>query len=466
MAGWVRRAVSSDSTRVWTHTDTHLRVLRSGVPVTVEQYAWWEENVGGDPVSLRLTNRYSGVDITTEVTVTDTVLVIDSAGGGGSARRTVSRPVDLLFPQGVAALHASSNRVPGDRFTYSVFDLDLEDVDRLTADVQGVETRRLLGSDRRLTRVEVTSERYAGLVVRQWRDEAGLVWREEIPSLEIVRERVSAPPSGGDVVELDLLAVSRIECGIALADRWGIGRAVYELWVADGEAAIVVPEDARQRLIGTTERGVLLEVKRVVPGTPAGSSSPGPESAAAPEVKGAPPGDSDEYLSSGPIIRWDAPEIIEAARSAAGDAGDDWDKARAVARWVGDAVTDKGFGTAFATATEVLATGRGDCTEHAVLAVAMARALGIPARAVSGIVHHDGAFLHHMWLEVWARGGWYALDPTEDPDSVDATHIKLGTSALAGGGAAELNVAVSAALNRLRVVVVETERDESGGESW
>lgn len=451
--GWVRQAAVSDSDRVRTRVETHLQALRSGVPVTVEQRASWIERVDGEPIALSCRNKTSDVDITIEVAVADSALFITTTGGGAVVRRTVARPSDLRFPYGAAALHGLKGRGAGDTYSYSVFDLDLEGIDHLTVTVEDVENRLVDGAERRLVRTAVTSEQYAGLVMRQWRDESGRLWREEIPSLGFVRERVPAPPSGGSAFDLDLVAASRIACGTVLPERWEIGRAVYELWIDDGDVGAIVPEDARQVVTGDTPRGLLLEVVRLVP-----EADTEPLGAARPDLS--------EYLSVGPIVRSDAPEILEAARLAAGDAVDDWDRARAIERWVRDAVTEKGFGAAFATATEVLETGRGDCTEHTVLAIALARALGIPARAVSGVVHQDGAFLHHMWLEVWAGDGWYALDPTEGRGSVDATHIKLGTSALAGGGAAELNVAVAAALNRLRVAVVETERDESGGASW
>jgi hypothetical protein len=117
-----------------------------------------------------------------------------------------------------------------------------------------------------------------------------------------------------------------------------------------------------------------------------------------------------------------------------------------------------GFGSAFASALEVLRSRSGDCSEHAVLAAALCRAVGVPSRVVSGIVHADGRFAYHMWIEVWAGGDWYALDPTIGAGSVDATHIKLAASSLPGGAAGELSLPIMRALNRLGVSVVEYTR--------
>ena len=76
-------------------------------------------------------------------------------------------------------------------------------------------------------------------------------------------------------------------------------------------------------------------------------------------------------------------------------------------------------------ALQVLETRAGDCNEHAVLFAALARAVGLPARVVAGVVYADGAFLYHAWDEVWLGSGWLSVDPTFDQMPVDATHVKL-----------------------------------------
>jgi transglutaminase-like putative cysteine protease len=53
------------------------------------------------------------------------------------------------------------------------------------------------------------------------------------------------------------------------------------------------------------------------------------------------------------------------------------------------------------SAREVLRTRVGDCNEHTVLYVAMARALGMPAPIAVGLVFVYGAFYDHAWPEVY-----------------------------------------------------------------
>jgi transglutaminase-like putative cysteine protease len=59
-----------------------------------------------------------------------------------------------------------------------------------------------------------------------------------------------------------------------------------------------------------------------------------------------------------------------------------------------------------------------------VLFNALARAVGIPARTVVGLVHLRGAFYYHAWSEVWL-GRWLSLDSTLDQFPADVTHIKF-----------------------------------------
>jgi transglutaminase-like putative cysteine protease len=82
----------------------------------------------------------------------------------------------------------------------------------------------------------------------------------------------------------------------------------------------------------------------------------------------------------------------------------------------------------------VLRSGKGDCTEHALLFVALARSAGIPARGVHGLVYANygdgGPGLYwHAWAEVRVGDEWIAVDPTFDQDVADATHITLGRGA-------------------------------------
>ena len=96
-------------------------------------------------------------------------------------------------------------------------------------------------------------------------------------------------------------------------------------------------------------------------------------------------------------------------------------------------ISRKDFSTVLATASEVVRTRSGDCTEHAVLLAAMAKARGLPARVVVGLVYVPslGGFAYHMWNQIWCDGAWRFFDATRSDGRCGAGHIKVADDPLA-----------------------------------
>jgi transglutaminase-like putative cysteine protease len=83
--------------------------------------------------------------------------------------------------------------------------------------------------------------------------------------------------------------------------------------------------------------------------------------------------------------------------------------------------------------SEVLHDRRGVCQDFAQVMIGMCRAIGIPARYVSGYLyngprdHMRGAQASHAWCEVWIpERGWFGLDPTNNT-LVDERYVKIAT---------------------------------------
>ena len=106
----------------------------------------------------------------------------------------------------------------------------------------------------------------------------------------------------------------------------------------------------------------------------------------------------------------------------------------------------------FASSLTVLQSLSGDCTEHTVLFIALARAAGIPARICSGIVFAKDAFYYHFWPEVYV-GKWVQMDPTLDQVIADANHIQLGGSTLESDNLVEYAEDVFHTLNQLEITI-------------
>jgi len=80
------------------------------------------------------------------------------------------------------------------------------------------------------------------------------------------------------------------------------------------------------------------------------------------------------------------------------------------------------------TLMDIIEKKKGDCSEHAKLFTAMARALEIPCHTVGGLVYLGDeyrAFGLHAWNEVVMGGVWVPVDPTWGQTAIDATHIRF-----------------------------------------
>lgn len=130
------------------------------------------------------------------------------------------------------------------------------------------------------------------------------------------------------------------------------------------------------------------------------------------------------------FVQSDAPRVKALAAKIVGDERDAYQAALKIVRWVFKNLRKVGT-AAISNAVETLESLQGDCTEHTVLFVALARAAGIPTREVAGVTAIDGGdgLYFHAWAEVWV-GQWVAVDPTLDQAIADATHIKFTQGAM------------------------------------
>ena len=143
--------------------------------------------------------------------------------------------------------------------------------------------------------------------------------------------------------------------------------------------------------------------------------------------------DLSEHLEPEPLIQSDDERIIRTAREITASRAQWRQDPKEVARLLTTAVysmLDKDITFSVPNAVQVLETLQGDCNEHTVLYVAMARALGLPARTAVGLVYVNGAFFYHAWPEVWLDE-WVAVDPTFGQYPADASHIRFVIGGLA-----------------------------------
>jgi hypothetical protein len=369
----------------------------------------------------------------------------------GTGDQVVSVPLDrsLTMPAAIPLRMAAAGRFDvGREYTARVFDPSAMADRRVTVAVTGRDMLEVPDSivyseprDRWLVQrydtipVWVVEERYGGVAVKSWLDQDGRLVRAESP-MGFTLRRVP--------YELADQAWRRDRSDPALAA--GYGTVIENTAIASNvdlsgtEAAV---EQLRVRLRNVALEGFDLEGGRQALHTDtlvvtrerepirASYTLPyvipeGRRRGEAHDISGAP---GPETLESTPLIQAGDPRIRAAAREATGGSSDPAEVARRLTDWVYRRLT-KDITLSIPSAVQVLETGQGDCNEHAVLYVALARALGLPARTAVGLVHLNGRFYYHAWPEVWLDG-WVAVDPTLDQYPADAMHLRFLVGGLA-----------------------------------
>ncbi len=286
-----------------------------------------------------------------------------------------------------------------------------------------------------------------------WADEAGRIIKTLLPGVgqetfRTTREQALEAPKG---MEFDLLLETVVKVARPLPPAGQIRRAVYRVELDGDDPSALFPETPQQH------------VKKLGPNTAeitvtAPSYQEQPDDTSQPS-EGAAASDQPTADDSAPnnMIESDDPTIATLAADARGEATDPLAVARALEAYVHHTVKEKNFSQVFASALEVADSHEGDCTEHAVLLTALARALGMPARVVVGLVYvpSQQGFAYHMWTEIYDGKTWLPLDATVGRGTIGAGYLELGTSSLKDAtGLAEL-LSVVQVLGKLKIEVVE-----------
>lgn len=151
-------------------------------------------------------------------------------------------------------------------------------------------------------------------------------------------------------------------------------------------------------------------------------------------------------LRAEPRVAVEHPAIVALAqRLRDGDGRADLVAAR-LTRWVHDSVA-KPPPLARPGDAATLRARSGDVNVHARLLVALARATGIPARTVSGVVLVEGEWWYHAWAELFLQS-WTPVDPTFDQLPADAAHLRL----LVGG--VSMQAELTRVLDRMQISIL------------
>jgi transglutaminase-like putative cysteine protease len=353
--------------------------------------------------------------------------------GGATRTETRDLPEAPVVSQNLSRLLANERLVPGSHHEWTVLD---------PATLQSAKVSIHVG-DRGVVRANDTlvpafrvDMDFRGLKTTSWVTDTGEVVREESP-LGLITVREPAERAQGLAVpgriQADLLQAAAVVP--QTTERIDEPRDVRRLKLRL-EGAELSRDDIDG--VGQTLDGNVIEVTDPRTFEPVAADA-----------------GAKEYLAPQPLIESDDPMIRAEAETAVRGATSDRDRAERLTRYV-NGLLDKKPTVSLPSAREVLRTKVGDCNEHTALFVAMARAVGIPARIAVGLVFMHGAFYYHAWPEVYlterpGRGLWLPVDPTLNQFPADTTHLRLARGGL------DRQAAILPLIGRLKMTILDLE---------
>lgn len=333
---------------------------------------------------------------------------IDLQSTGGDQKLELEIPDDAMLYSPMTQL-ALRRLEPGHQLRLRTFNPATMGLDNVV--VEAVRREPLKVKDKTYQTVLLSVD-YHGIAVKSWIDlDDGQMLRQETPMgwvLEVSTPEEALRASSADAGGVDdMLTALAVPSSKPIPDPRASRKLV--VWLRGPGLTNLVPVTHRQIVNRVVEGGTEL--------TLTAESVPPP--VAAPVLD-----DALRRLTNATLfIQSGHPLIVRTARSIVAAASNGVEAALAINAWVNENVK-KVPTVSLPSALDVLVQREGDCNEHTYLAVALARAAGLPAKVMVGLVYHKGAFYYHAWPAVYA-GRWLEMDPTLGEQTVDATHIAL-----------------------------------------
>ncbi len=428
---------------VRTEERTDLRIQRGADSVRIVQKAVWLEERDGWLRRLDLIREGLGPTPWRDSIHRDGNGWIRERSRGGDPLTDTLAGGGLVGPYGIDRL------IGGVAATVTVRTIDSEELAPSTVRIERVaeDTLSSLQGEIPCSVYSLRDSARSGTESRQWRDGGGRLLRETEPSLGWSLERIDLSPAEFESGTLDALAWKSIPVSGNPPDT---GPCEF-LLLAEGEvesgseSAAPIPDGGGVEISPGTEAGSWrVRVPRETPNPTVGEDRA--RWIADPQLR--------PYLEEGLLVDARDPMVRAFADAASRGAANPTEEALRLERAVHARIAVRDLGTVFATASQTLRAGRGDCTEHAVLLAACCRARGIPARLVAGFVPLNDRTVFHLWTEVYL-GGWVSLDATRGTGSADPCAVPLRRWAQPEDGMRDLEEPIRRLAGRYRIAFPE-----------
>ena len=375
--------------------------------------------------------------------IIDGVAHIKTTLNGETTKSEVPVPPDTISEYtGVASLFQQGLKI-GDKRNFHIFSLDLLKPVKTEIEVEAEDTLTYQSEGKRVYVLRQTMDMLNGITSKVWLDTDGVGYRTQAPmmGLSMVTTKTDKEVALGDTEEVDIVLKTRI-LPSGKHPTQNARNFEADVKLTSGSIADAIMSNSRQKLEVNSEQTGRLSIQ--VP------------TVAAEDCPDLPIQDAEgKYLGASAYIQTDAPAIRAKTEEILDGEINSWRAAEKLCQWVHTAITGKKMSGGFGSSLTALESLSGDCTEHTVLFIPLARAAGIPARICSGIAFaQQDAFYYHFWAEVYV-GRWVQMDPTWGQTIADANHIQLDGSTLESDTLLEFAEDILRTLNQLEIAIVE-----------
>ncbi|AIF48732.1 transglutaminase domain-containing protein [Dyella japonica] len=409
--GHLRIDRSRDDHAVTTTQDLQIELDRGSGITPMGVLTRSTETLDGQPLGFYARSSLSSSDsIVDGERQADGSYAVTSTVGGLPTRSTLSWPAGALLSDGQRRAMAVATRQTG-HYTLDLFDPVTREVASVDLEVLGDESVQLPDGPEWLSHQREVVQTPRGVQrMELWINARGETRKGSLDMLghELVMLACSQACALAPVQDIDLLRAAMVDSPQPLSAAMRQGFLRYLIHTGDDDTRPVIATD-EQRVTPLGHGDWVVEIGDAAAG---GQATP-----------------TLEDTQANAWLQADAPEVRALAAKAAGGAT----TAQATMPRLRDFVSryidrhDKDGG--YASAVEITRTHEGDCKAYAVLLAALARAEGIPARVVTGMVyvdHYAGnarVFVPHAWVQAWVDGRWQSFDAALG--RFDSAHIAL-----------------------------------------
>ena len=436
-----------EAIRVRAHTV--MEIKRTGAHLRLETTR--VSYVGTDlvPRYFISTSDETGQEKRVEGNIKNGIAYLKTTLAGQTTQSQQSIPQDTVFEQMISYLVLKRGIRVGDEYTLHAFNLDLLKPVKTQVKIVREDSIEYEGEIKSVYVIDYTMDIMGGVTTTAWMGLDGTTYRMEIGLMGIpmVLTKTDMQTALGEAGEVDVILNTKI----FPQGKVPIPNASYlkaRLRLTEGELKKAVMTDHRQKVVvdATNPLSGMLEI--TVPSVDVSNAAHLPFQS---QENGS---DIEKFLSSTVYIQTDHSKVRSRAVEIIDGEANTWKAAKKLCHWVHDNIHDKNLKVGFGSALQTLESLQGDCTEHTVLLIALARSVGIPARICAGIVFQRDAFYYHFWPEVYV-GKWIAMEPTLGQIQADANHIQLAGSTLESDSMLEFGEGVMRTLNQLEIEVIE-----------